>query len=405
MKAMKVMGIVVLSFLAMALSWGSAQAAAKGPIHFVMLTDLTGPVHAQVAPEGWAAEDYIKWLDKNGGINGHPVTIEVIDTKYALPLIRTAYARNKEKKNMTMSFDALSGGIEAMKGQFIKDKIPVLMCTGHGPALYPPGWVVANMPPYDDVLCAYANWIKSNWKEKRKPRLALMLGDYASGRAPAEAVWYVEKQGIEIVTTEIVPVLPTDTSDQLIRVRDKKPDFVFDTLMPDQVKVVLRDRAKLGIKIPQANFFFNSDLIKATVPLEAYAGYMGFQATASWWEKDNPGVKFCYELYKHRGPIPVWTYINSMAGIMAWVEAVKNAVNTVGYEKLDGPAIMDGYLKIKNFKAMGLSPGITYTKDDLRGGRMLKLCKFNSDGSVSNVTDYFEAPHNLKLKAQAGIKK
>jgi hypothetical protein len=64
--------------------------------------------------------------------------------------------------------------------------------------------------------------------------------------------------------------------------RDKKPDFVFDTLIPDQVKVVLRDRFKLGIKIPQTNFFFNSDLIKATVPLDAYAGYMGFQASASW---------------------------------------------------------------------------------------------------------------------------
>ena len=121
-----------------------------------------------------------------------------------------------------------------------------------------------------------------------------------------------EKIGVEIVSVEYVPVLPTNTSDLLVRMRDKKPDFVFDTLMPDQVKVVLKDRHKLGIKIPQVNFVFNSDLIKATVPLEAYAGYMGFQCSASWWEKDVPGVKLAYKLYQHREPIPNYMYVWGM---------------------------------------------------------------------------------------------
>ena len=29
-------------------------------------------------------------------------------------------------------------------------------------------------------------------------------------------------------------------------------------------------------------------------------------------------------------------------------------------------------------------------------------CKFNNDGSISNVTGWMEAPHNLKLKAEEG---
>ena len=395
--------IVILSFaIALFLTTGTSAAAEKGPIHFVMVTDLTGPAHAQVSPQGWASEDYIKYLDKQGGINGHPLTIEVIDTKYQLPLIRTAYARNKDRKQTAMSFDALSGGIEALKGQFAQDKVPVLMITGHGPALYPASWVFGSLPGYDDYLCAYADWIKKTWKGKRKPRLALLLGDYASGRAPEMAKWYVEKIGIDLVSIEYVPLLPTDTSDILIRMRDKKPDFVFDTLMPDQCKVVLKDRFKLGIKIPQANFVYNSDLIKATVPLEAYVGYMGFQAAASWWEKDVPGVKLSYELYKKRGPIPVMTYIAAVGASMVWVEAVKNALDKVGYEKLDGQAIYDGYMQIKDFKAMGIYKGISYFPDDLRGNKWLKLCIFNKDGSVSALTDYYEAPHNLKLKAKEG---
>jgi ABC-type branched-subunit amino acid transport system substrate-binding protein len=388
--------------LAVVLCFGTAPAAEKGPIHFAILTDLTGPAHAQVSPQGWAVEDYIKYSDKKGGINGHPLTVEVIDTKYQLPLVRTAYTRNKDRKHTTMSFDALSGGIEAMKGQFLIDKIPVLMITGHGPAVYPSSWVFGTVPPYDDYLCAYADWIKKTWKEKRNPRLALLLGDYASGRSPEMAKWYVEKIGIDMVCIEYVPLLPTDTSDILIRMRDKKPDFVFDTLMPDQCKVVLRDRFKLGIKIPQANFVYNSDLIKATVPLEAYVDYMGFQSAASWWEKDVPGVKLSYELYKNRGPIPVMTYIAAVGAAMVWVEAVKNALNKVGYEKVDGQEIYNGYMQIKNFDAMGIFKNIAYSPDDLRGNKWVKLCIFNKDGSISPLTDYYEAPHNLKLKAKEG---
>jgi ABC-type branched-subunit amino acid transport system substrate-binding protein len=343
-------------------------------------------------------------VNSQGGIDGHPITIEVIDTKYQLPLIRTAYARNKDRKAMTLSFDAISGGIEALKGEFVKDKIPVLMLTGHGPALYPSGWVFADMAPYDDVLCAYADWIKKNWKENRKPRLALLLGDYASGRSPEVAKWYVEKIGIDIVSVEYVPTLPTDTSDILIRMRDQKPDFIFDTLMVDQCKVILKDRLKLGIKIPQCTFVFSSELVKTTVAPEAYDGYMGIQACAAWWETAVPGVKLAYELHKKRGPFPSLTYIAAVGACMFWVQAVKNALNNVGYDKLDGQAIYDGYMQIKNFNSMGIFKEISYYPDDLRGSKWVKITQLHKDGSVTVVAPYFEAPHNLKLKAKAEIK-
>jgi branched-chain amino acid transport system substrate-binding protein len=395
-------------FVAMGLAFGlitgsnTASAAEKGAINFVYVTDLTGPAHAQAAPLGWAMEDYFKWLNEKGGIEGHPVKVELVDTKYELPLMRTAYARQKNRKHTTISFDSLSGGIEALRQEFAKDKVPVLMCTGHGPALYPPSWVVSMMPPYDDTLCTMADWIKKNWKENRAPRLALLLGDYASGRSPEAAKWYCEEKGIQIVATEYCPLLPTDTSDLLIRIRDAKPDFIYDTLMPGQVKVVLRDRLKLGISIPQVNFVFNSFLIKKTVPQEAYAGYMGFQLTRSWWEKGAPGVRFAYELYKKRGEVPPYVYIAATGAAMVWAEAIKNAVHNSGYNKMDGPAILKGYKSIKNFNAMGLFKNIQYTSDDLRGSKWLKICKFGNDGAIFDVTDWMEAPWNLKLKAEKG---
>jgi len=397
--------VLVLVVLAAFMASGTfCFAAEKQPIKFVMLTDLTGPAHAQVGPEGWATEDFFKWLDKNGGIAGHPVEVEVIDTKYNLPLIRSAYARVKRMKHVAVSFDAISGGIEALRVEFAKDKIPVMMLTGHAPALYPVSWVMGTMPPYDDVLATTADWIVKNWKENRKPRLALFLGNYASGRSPQLAKWYCEKKGVEVVADELCPLLPTDTSDLLIRIQDAKPDFIFDTLMPDQVKVVLRDKYKLGIKTPQLNFVFNSYLITKTVPPEAYEGYMGYQSCSHWWEKDIPGVQLAYKLYKNRGEVPPGSYILAVGGAMAWAKAVENALKTVGYENLDGQAIYNGYMQIQNYTAEGIFKELSYSKQDVRGCKWLKITKLNKDGNLSNVTDWMEAPWNLKLKTEAGVK-
>lgn len=396
-------GLIVAVLIGGSVNFSLAQQ--KKPINFVTLGDLTGPLHTLVAPMVWGSEDYFSWLNQQGGIDGHPAKVEVIDTKYQLPLIRTAYARVKEMKQTAISFDSLSGGIEALRDQFATDKVPVLMLTGHGPALFPPSWVFAVMPTFDDNLCSMADWIVSNWKEKRKPRLALLLGDYAAGRSPEMANWYVKKKGIGIVAVEYCPLQPTDTSDLLIRIREAKPDFIFDTLTTDQVKVVLKDRLRLGIKIPQVSFVANAYIIMKTVSPEAYADYMYFQSFGTWWEKHIPGVQLSYKLYNKRGDTPPDQYSMTVGAMMVWAEAVKNALRKVGYEALDGPAIYEGFMQIKNFTAMGIFKDITYTKDDLRGCKWSKVCRFNKDGTISNASDYFTAPHNLRLKAEMEGKK
>ncbi len=76
------------------------------------------------------------------------------------------------------------------------------MITGHGPALYPPDRSSRRchlmMTHYIIGGLDYGQL-----ERKRKPRLALLLGDYASGRSPEMAKWYCEQKGIEIVGTGI----------------------------------------------------------------------------------------------------------------------------------------------------------------------------------------------------------
>lgn len=382
-------------------------AVEKGPIKLAMVTDMTGPAHEQVMWCGWAAEDFAKWVNEQGGISGHPVEMEVVDTKYDLTLIRTAYKRLRTEV-VSMSFDAQSHAYDALGDMFRMDEMPVLLTTGAGSALYPPGYVFSCMAPYDDRCCGMVDWIVANWEETRRPRLALLLGDYSSGRIAEQAEWYIEGKGVDLVAKEIVPWGPTDTTDQWVRIRDANPDYIYDTLCPDMMKVALMDKHRLGVDIPQLNFFWNSAIIRDTVPGEAYDGLMGMYSIYQWFNADKPGVKLVESIwtdYGHRTAAAsnvTNCYIMAMASLFMQEEAIRLAIEQVGYEDLTPPAVYDGFCSIKNFDCRGLTKPFSLSKDKPRGQGGVQIGMLHKDGTVSIVCDWIECPWHLKLKAERG---
>ena len=171
--------LTALSVAACAKTAPEAAQTTKAPIKIALITDYTGIAASQVAMTGWGAEDYFPWVNAKGGIDGHPISCEVIDSKYDVNLIRSTYKRLKDNI-CSISLDALSGGIAALQADFIKDQMPNLMTTGLGPVLYPPGWIFTTFVPYDDRFAHFGDWVMKNWKEARKPRMAMFIGNVAS---------------------------------------------------------------------------------------------------------------------------------------------------------------------------------------------------------------------------------
>ncbi len=71
-------------------------------------------------------------------------------------------------------------------------------------------------------------------------------------------------------------------------------------------------------------------------------------------------------------------------------EAMKRAVEDVGYENLDGAALKEGLDSMKDFDTYGIGP-ITYTPEDHRGSNLAKIYQVKG-GEVVPVTDWREAP-------------
>jgi hypothetical protein len=56
-----------------------------------------------------------------------------------------------------------------------------------------------------------------------------------------------------------------------------------------------------------------------------------------------PGVQLALKdgFYRKGGEAPPDAYMLGLGGCMVWTEAVKNALRKVGYERLNGPAVLD----------------------------------------------------------------
>lgn len=377
----------------------------KQPLRIVMFGDMTGPLSPMIGAVGLMFKDYFSWVNENGGINGYPVEAVVIDTKYDVSVCRSAYKKEKDA-GMLLGFTGGASMVFMAVSQFAaEDKIPFVLDCLLSEGLYPPGWFSSLYVPTDDRVCGLADWFLKDWKESRKPRLALLMGDYGAGKAPSGAKWYLEKQGIDVVMEEIVPLNVTDTTDHLTRVRDANPDFIYDTLLVHQQKLALKDRVRLGMQdIPWYTFIVNYAGLSAMVRPEEYDGYVVLAETADSWQQDIPSVRFIDELWVKGGhPGEHAPNYAPAAHNMLAVDAIERALDKVGGENINGQAIYDALTQTKNFTADGLllNPA-SFSKEKTRGSDYIQLVQLNKDGSPTIIAKNVPCPWNLKLRAEAG---
>lgn len=381
--------------------------------------DMTGPIRAMSYPGHVGYVTYWRWLNETkGGIDGVPIKIIEIDTAYDIKKMRAGYEQYKSEV-LTMEAQGQSPFFDSLYENFKEDKMPVYASIGGSDAfLYPPtGWIFGGINT-SDLFGGYAAWAMKNWKEARKPKVALLLGDYPGGRFPLFCPPYLENMGMEVVATELVPYRGlTSAMDQLLRVTRAKPDFVFTTLVVSQLIIVLDELRGMGIKLgPKAkggdfelfySYGFDKDMMAAMRP-ENWDGIV--VAQVSGWDfryYGKPGYEF-YTLmtdkYMEYYNVPKERLAPSIAGFsmgMIMAEAIKKAAEKVGWDRLTSEAVgLYGYPEIKNFET-GLCPTISFSKDDPRGqfGYLFRLYK---DGTTDFLQDIETLPWVFKWLDEHG---
>jgi ABC-type branched-subunit amino acid transport system substrate-binding protein len=339
-------------------------------------------------------QDYVRYFNEEKAISG--VTLELVwrDSATDVEMFIRSY-RVLADRGVPVIYSSSTNGLEAYKSQFEKDQIPAVTGGATGPLVYPPGWVYAAWATQGEAATAVLDYFMENWKEDRAPRLQFFVADGSFGRGPAEeAAKYAESIGFEVLPLEICGYVVIDATTQLLRIREREADLVYIQNIITAAGPIMRDAERLGLQ-EQMQFAGTEWVVGAPLIDMAPISVEGFLAARSmpWFdETEIPGVKTMIDRQmEYHGNVQERP--EYMAG---WVygaivcEAAKRALEDVGYENLDGPAVKRALESMKDFDVDGMVK-ITFGPEDRRGSRNFAVYQVQS-GKIVRVTDWQEVP-------------
>ena len=370
-----------------------------------VITDLTGPASAWLGGTQNGVVDYWRYVNEvKGGINGIPVQLITADTKYDPGLIMTEYDR-LAGEHVNVIITGFSLATDMLLQKMSEDEIPCVTQTGGVHAFDTPGWVFgACAAQFADGTAGGADWIVKNWKEDRPVKIAYLFADTDYGRACTSSIPYAKSIGAEVVAEEYFAATATDMTSQLMRIRDADPDWIITLGLTSELPVLLPGMNALGmlgghikvLTMAADNIGDVAVMVPQVAPLlEGLYGSTIHSLASLAYTRPCPGHDFALELYRmYRDPnAQQWKgmYHGGFTENMVIEEAIKRALDKVGYNNLTGQAIKDALETIKDFTAMGIVPPMSYTADNHMGNHMYIIYQW-THGNFTQLTDYIEMP-------------
>lgn len=340
--------------------------APPAPIKVGMISDWSGPAAANAGVMGNAGIDYMRSVNDAGGINGVPIDIRWLDCEYKLPTAVSHYKRLKDE-GIVVLWTAFSAAYIPLGDLSAADRIPQMITSYFGPALWPPAgpkWNFGWVPTFADQFAAGVDFVMEQWKEKRAPRIVFLTCDTPYGRTPllGETAKYTAGKGADWVATEFYPFNPIDVTSELLKVKAHKPDWILSAGIIPEMTVLAKNYTALGLDIPLIHLYSGLSTVARDNPKICEGQYF-IEPHYAPWDLTVPEIKkmqATYSKYRKAEEVPVM-YLIGWGPTTVVVEALRLALDKVGREKLDGAAVYTyGFGRMKDFDT-GLGQKVSYT--------------------------------------------
>lgn len=355
----------------------------KEPISVGFLTDLTGPAAGIGTPVTMGLNHYVRYVNEDkDGIDGHPIKLVCVDTKYQIAEYVSGYERLRQIEGTPCVIVLGSGGSAAVRPLCCRDKM-VALVTPELMALFPDegSWVFTPIPSYGGEYRASLRWLKEEfWKGERPPRIAMHIIDAIPGYSGANAI----KIGLQDVGWQDAVVCvnwsaptATDLSTQILEIKASNPDIVnvMQTFGPSIV--FYKQMRDLGLVPGPTIFSAGTEMFSLGVyELEASTDIITQSAFALWEETEVPGIRLARHLsskYEEEEIYAGFDYFWGFSQGMVLEEGLRRAVENVGYENLTPTALKEALETFRDFDTMGLLGPITYTLDDHTGAKASRV--------------------------------
>jgi len=307
---------------------------------------FTGPLATVGAPYSYGVIDYARYVNEQGGIDGVKVEVPWYEARSMVPDTILAHRRFVDL-GVVIEHIVMSTPTEAVLPSLQRDGIPATDLSAITPAqITKPQWVVVTGSDWATIFMTMAKWIKENlWAEERPMRVGTVFYDVSSGWSTIDCVKYFEKIGVEFVGYEVIPYIGCiDTSTELLRLASKKPDWIYLTSYGAPTVTVVKDIKRLGLQEAGIKFLASPNTIDEctlNIVKRDADGWHSAKLTPSYYETDKfPELKTLLEAMKRYRGWPAEElrgfYVAGWAHSAVGVEAIRLAIEKVGYENLTG---------------------------------------------------------------------
>jgi len=271
-----------------------------------------------------------------------------------------------------------------------------------GPYLMtPPQTIFTYYPIYTDDLAAIADWFLKNWTQTRKPNVAYLTANSASGMSidTAEMKAYLTKIGFNFVGVQYVDTVPTSPpTTQLLWLKQNSVDLTLGFMVNPGSQPTIKEATRLGMG-PSLDYkitfgFASPSHLAVFAPAMGTLGN-GVVVAGSFpplTATGNTGIDFCNALQAKYRPTAKITHVMYDAGVieaMIQVGAFRLTLQTNTVSQLTSQKVLEqGFYMISNLDTGGLAASkITFGRGKIEGVDQVQLDQV-VDGKVSNIGYY-----------------
>jgi len=350
--------------------------------------DITGGTGDVGTPYSEGARACVEFLNSKGGINGRQIELIWQDYAYDIKRAKEIYDKLVQQDKVVAILGWGTGDTEALKSIIARDKIPYISGS------YSEGLLDINQCPYNFLIAAsYSDqaraalkWIKDNWRENRKPRVAFVYNNTPFGTSPiADAKKFAQENGFEVVADEVMELKVLDATTQMLDLKQKKADFAIIQGTSNLAATTLKDAKKVGVTTRFIGLNWAADEKVIQLAGEAAEGYIGvipfcfpgedvpaMADIEAWLTRNNKSLKDINQ-----------KFVQGWMAVLVLAEGIKNAG-----DNLTGEGVRQGLEQLNNFSPGGLGAPLTFTATSHRGTEQVRLAEVKN-GKFVYVTDWF----------------
>lgn len=379
-----------------------AYAQEKEPIRVGLMYDATGPVSPLNIPIAAGGRDYVKLLNKKGGINGHPIESIEHEFGYKVPLAVEGFERYRKAGVVTYWANG-TPVIYALTEKTTEAKIPATT-PGFGRADAADGkrfpYIFPIAATYWSQAGGAIKFVLDQWAKEgkqQKPKIAYLYFDNPAGREPLIILEKLQKKlGFELKTWA-VPSPGIEQSAQILDIVTRyKADWVVLHIFGKGTSVSLKELKRTGYPMNKVIGFVwaGAETDMEAAGWDVAEGYYSIHFAGVG--QQFPVVQDIIKLLYKDESIPISEMLTKYSVIynrgILWMavglEAARIALEKYG-TPLTGEKVKNGFEQIKGFTLGGLVPPLVVTPEDHEGGGFVQIYQTKA-GKMVGVTDWFQ---------------